>query len=287
MTRPRTRTPESPVHVIVQIAKSKQRAPKIPESEEVEKIAKGVYRIFGKPERHKHHFHDIPHIAFRRTKEIPSTRSKSLDDVLRRTYALVVYRYENPTAQQKKRTQRLIRRSPCIRLRPGVLVFPHLKAKQMSKVYQKRDKTKLFTAKEFASKMEEFGAKVIRWGRLKISGPRSFGLLEQSLKNMIESEEKAIVDKFKQLKKEAKNSEVSIKKLKERYRELSGRYKLQKTSCEVIREVWKFDCEKQLRRVYNIMLQTRRAISEQQSSMKRLTERETIEESSAVDHQSS
>ncbi|MBD3407624.1 MAG: hypothetical protein GF411_16020 [Candidatus Lokiarchaeota archaeon] len=274
------------VHVIVIAGKLEQRL-NIPQTDKIERKVQGVYRIFGSPQKYRPYFQDIPHIALKRTKEIPSIKITKTEDLLKRTYTLVVYNFRNPTAQQKKRTQRLIRRSPCIRIRPGVLLFPHLKSKEMIRIYKSKNKAQLYTAQEFASKMVEFGANVARWGKLKLSGPRSQSLVERILEDMIKTETDMLIDKFKKLKKDIDNPLITPKRLKARYQSLSTRYNQRKATCEIIRAVWKYSCEKQLRKVYNIMLLTRRAISEHRQGMREMVEIREIDESTTADHQSS
>ncbi|MHA2311412.1 MAG: hypothetical protein ACXADF_07935, partial [Candidatus Thorarchaeota archaeon] len=104
------------------------------------RVGRGVFLFHGQTSTENSPLQDLPMIAFKKSREIPSVKERGEEAGSRRVYSIVSYRFMNPTASQKKRVERLVRRSSSIRLRPGVLLFPVLRSKERRKLLESDEK---------------------------------------------------------------------------------------------------------------------------------------------------
>lgn len=232
-----------------------------PDLDDVHRLSRGLFLVASSSPEIKMAFSCLPHYRFRRVREIPKMRNADSSLKENRTYALVAYRFSRPTAMQKKQIQRIIRKTPCVRLRPGILLFPHLRAKESAK-QKSNSKTVLRNSKDFAIEAREIGAAVTRWTRLKLVNDEGRELLRSATEMMIAAEFGAIEIRFKSLAEETSGATLTRKKAKERFSVLNTRLSLFKSKLRVLQDVWQYDTEKQQKRAYNIMLRVRKKIDE-------------------------
>ncbi len=235
--------------------------PKLLEEEEISRVGNGIYLISQGTPHIKHLLAEISHFRFRRVRDIPPVRSRDPEVRAKKVFAIVWYQFAAPTAGQKKRVQRIIHRAPCIRLRPGVLLFPHLRSKDRERYLKKNKERSVLGSKEFSVVLEEIGSTVIRWTRLQLVNQASNELLYASLEKMSKSEIGSLEAKIRTLKEAAMKGERNPKRLKERYSELSTIYRNLRSKYEVVRLVWDVDLRRELKRTYNLMLRTKRIIA--------------------------
>ncbi|TFG11421.1 hypothetical protein EU537_12415 [Candidatus Thorarchaeota archaeon] len=229
--------------------------------QEISRVGNGIYLILEGTTNIKEHLADISHFRFRRVREIPPIKSRDPEVRAKKVFAIVWYQFASPTAGQKKRVQRLIHRAPCIRLRPGVLLFPHLRSKDRERYLKKNKERSVLGSKEFSAVLEEMGGNVARWTRLQLVNQASNELLYASLEKMSKSEIGSLEAKLRTLKEAAVEGEGIRKKLKERYSEISSIYRNLRSKYEVVRVVWGVDLRRELKRTYNLMLRTKHVIS--------------------------
>jgi hypothetical protein len=243
----------------------KQASKRIAQIQGMRRIGRGVFQYSQSYSRLRATC-DLPrHIALRKTRTIPRLRETAGASPQERTYALVTYRFINPTAQQKKTVQRLRRRAAAARLRPGVLLFPHIRAGESRKHFGAESKRPPLGSRDFTMMLSDMGAEIQRWTRLRLIPPGSQVLVTEAIAATIASDASTLETRIRRLRYEAKNTEESTRRLKERYKELSRRFKDLKTVSSVIRYVWTYDAGDRLRRVYNLLLGTRRAIAARSS----------------------
>lgn len=229
----------------------------------VRKVSKGVLVIQSNFQQLRQALSISPHIALKKTRKIPSIRDRSPDATSNRTYTLVTYRFENPSPQQKKKAQRLIRKSLSVRLRPGVLLFPYLRLKESKK--QLEEKRPLLDARNLCKELSDMGAEVNRWGRLKIISLLGMKLVNEAIDKTLEAELDSLTFKLKALREYAKQSDKSTVKLKGRYGELAGRYQALQSRMKMIQRTWHRGGERPLNGIYNLLLSTRKAIEANES----------------------
>lgn len=228
--------------------------------EGIRTLARGVYlaKMESQPVR------DIVlnrrHISFRKTKRIPRVKDSGPNESENRTYMVVAYSYDSPSAQQRQQTQRLIRRSPCVRLRPGVLLFPHLRSKESVRYYRSDTSHPLYDARTFVTKMKENGASVRRWTHLRLVEDYSEELVGRAIERMVSREMSSIEMRLARLRDAAAKPGVSVKKLKERYTVMARRFRILRINFMAVQSIWHHDTERELRRTYNILLRVKREI---------------------------
>lgn len=230
-------------------------------NEGIKGLARGVYLAKMESQPVRDLVRSVRHISFRKTRRIPRVKESGPGEPENGTYTVVAYSYESPTAQQKKQAQRLIRRSPCVRLRPGVLLFPHLRAKESVHYYGKETRQPLYNAKTFVAKMTENGATVRRWSRLRLAEENGEELVGQAIDRMVSKEMLSIESRLARLRDAAVIPGVSIRKLKERYTVMARRFRILKANFLIVQSIWHHDTEKELRRTYNTLLKAKREIS--------------------------
>jgi len=233
----------------------------------VQKIRRGLFIISGYSSVHTTEIQTLERILFIKSREIPSVRTITDDIYFTRAFSIVAFSLKNPTAKQKKRIERLVRRSIGIRLRPGVILFPLLRSKEQKKISVSDDKKALLDSIRFKQLMSEMGANTFRWSRLRLVNPESSSQILKNIEQNLIKDLKAIETKIRVLKDLNQNPEVSMKQLKRKYTVLSGRFKETKIKWMLARKLWSFDAVKQLKRTYNLLIGTRRAIIERESSV--------------------
>jgi hypothetical protein len=228
----------------------------------VKKVARGAFIVEENNELVRQSLDQIPHISFKKVRDIPKMRDKSKDAKLKRTYAIVTYHLKNPSPQQKKKVQRLIARSVSIRLRPGVLLFPYLRVKDNRKYFKNENTRRLLNSKEFANDIAKLNANVSRFTHLRITGPTSLSLVYSALERMVIRKSNTLEKKSRMLRDAAKNPEIPTAKLKERYSALSLHYKDSKASFDVIKQILGFELHDPFKSLYDKLLRIRKLISE-------------------------
>ncbi len=202
----------------------------------------------------------FPHITFQRSRSVPRVRECTTTDPIEvSTYTVVAYGFSHPTAQQKKTVERLILRTPAVRLRPGVLLFPHLRTKDMARYYSSKS-VHLLSPKEFVESVARVGARVYRWSRLKIVGSSGHVCIDKAIDTMIRHEMLSLERRIKQIRLAIDIPEISTKRIKMRIHELSTRLRLRRASLSVIGAVWHYDSQRLIRREYNMLLRLRRLL---------------------------
>ena len=233
----------------------------------VQKIKRGLFIITGNSSIHTTEIQTLERIFFIKSREIPSIRTRTDDIYFDRAYSVVAFSLKNPTAKQKKRIERLVRKSVGVRLRPGVILFPLLRSKEQKRLSISEDKKPLLDSIRFKQLMTEMGADVFRWSRLRLEDPESSPIILKSLEQNLIKNLQAIETKIRVLQDLIQDSEIPIDQLKRKYTVISGRFKETKTKWMSARKLWSFDADKQLKRTYNLLIGTRRAIIDCESSV--------------------
>ncbi|RDE11477.1 MAG: hypothetical protein C4K49_11775 [Candidatus Thorarchaeota archaeon] len=249
------------VHLVVLFAPMKEFAAATERIDGIKALGRGVYMVHAKSSEARDLVTGIRHISFKKTRAIPRVKEASLGASENRTYTVVSYSFDGPSAQQKTQAQRLIRRSPCVRLRPGVLLFPHLRKKEFERYYLRDAKHQLYNARAFVTKMVENGATVRRWSRLRLIGPSSEELVGKAIQRMVSTELSSIEFQLARLREVAAKPGVPPRKLKERFTVLARRFRVLRANFTVVQNIWHHDTQKDLRRTYSLVLKTRHEIA--------------------------
>jgi hypothetical protein len=228
----------------------------------VRKIAKGVFILQVNNEAVRRVVERVSHISFKKVKSIPKIRDKSRDAKLKRTYALVTYHLHNPSSQQKKKAQRLISKTVSIRLRPGVLLFPHLRVKDNRKYFETEKMKRFLNSKKFVTEIAKLDAELSRFTHLRISGPKSLSIIDSTLERMILRKYEKLSERVRILREAVKDSEIQTVKLKERYSALFQQYKYSKVSFEAIQKIMIIESPHTLKGIYDKLLRIRKMIAE-------------------------
>jgi len=228
----------------------------------VKKVRKGLFIVQGYSESLEEIVHPQPFVSFIKTREIPSTRKKLEDryELSTRVFSVVSFSYSNPTAQQKKHVERLIKKSTGIRLRPGTILFPLLRAKEQRRVLGSEDERVLIDSKDFSRLIRENGGIALRWSRLRIINLDGGDLLKQAFEQTLSRDLIPLEEKIRTLRDISRDTTVPIAHLKKKYTTLSRRFRELKTKWMTARKLWFYDAEKDLKRTYNMLINTRRAI---------------------------
>jgi hypothetical protein len=227
----------------------------------VKKIRKGLFIVREYSEQHAEILDKQPMISFIKTKEIPISRKKVADVYSKRAYTVVSFSFKNPTAQQKKRVERLIRKTTGVRLRPGVILFPLFKSKERRRIIGSDDDRVLIDSKEFNKLIRELGGNSIRWPRLKIKNPSGGSHVQEAVEHTFVRDLNALEEKIRKLRERSKDTTVPIRQLKKNYTMLSRNFRELKTKWMLAKKLWFYDAEKALRRTYNMLISVRRIIT--------------------------
>ena len=204
----------------------------------------------------------IPRLSFIRTREIPRRKDRFDDPHAYRAYSIVTYNFSSPTAKQKKRVERLIRRSAAIRLRPGVLLFPVLRSKERRKVLDEQKEHSLLDSKEFNHQLELMGASSMRWSRLKLVDPLDAAQIKEAIERTITRDLLSIESRLQDLRELSKNPQVPTDSLRRKSAAALRRYRILKFKWTLAKILWYYDAEKALKRVYNLGRNTKYLIDE-------------------------
>ena len=226
----------------------------------VKKIRRGLFLATEFNSNHNDALQSTPHISFSKTREIPSIRRKSDDVFMDRAYTLVSFSFKNPTAKQKKRVERLLRKTTGIRLRPGVILFPLLRSRESNRILGHLDERELFDSIGFSREIHETGGDAIRWSRLKVSSIGGGHLVKRAIEQTHHRDMDALEENIRTLRERTKDPTVSIRKLKKNYTIQSRRFQELKTKWKIAKRLWLYDSESSLKRTYNMLISARRGI---------------------------
>lgn len=227
----------------------------------VKKIRKGLFIVREYSEQHAEILDNQPMISFIKTKEIPVSRKKVADVYSKRAYTVVSFSFKNPTAQQKKRVERLIRKTTGVRLRPGVILFPLFRSKERRRIIGSDDDRVLIDSKEFNKLIRELGGNSIRWPRLKIKNPSGGSHVQEAVEHTFVRDLNALEEKIRKLRERSKDTTIPMKQLKKNYTMLSRNFRELKTKWMLAKKLWFYDAMKALKRTYNMLINTRRIIT--------------------------
>ena len=233
----------------------------------VTRVQRGVFIIHGYSETHTKILQSQSFIAFNKTREIPSLREK--DDGSYRVYSLVSFGFTNPTAQQKKRVERLVRKTSGIRLRPGVILFPLLKSKEKRRIMESEDEKQLMDSTEFSRLVREVGGNTFRWSRLRVANLDGNKQVRAAVERTITRDLATIEEKILKIREKLKDSSAPINQSKKNYSMLSRNFRELRIKWTYAKILWRFDAERPLKRTYNMLITTRRAIISAETELSR------------------
>lgn len=204
----------------------------------------------------------IPTATFIRTREIPRINTRNGDIFADRAFSIVSYTFNNPTPGQKKKVERLIRKSTCIRLRPSVLLFPVLRSKERRKVFEKENSVTLLDSRSFVNELNALGVTSIRWSRIKLVSPSDSIQISHAVEKTLRKDLQSLETKIQDLREFSKNPEIKTQRLRKKFSLLTRRYKKLKTKWLTIKPIWSFDTTKPIKRIYNMLLTLRRTLED-------------------------
>ncbi|MHA2117307.1 MAG: hypothetical protein ACW98J_00155 [Candidatus Thorarchaeota archaeon] len=236
----------------------RESAKKLSSHGKMVRVGRGVFLLHGQIIKDQSGLQDLPTISFQKSREIPSSGDRGEEAASKRVYAVVSYGFKSPTATQKKRVERLVRKSASIRLRPGVLLFPVFRSKERRRLLEPDGKHILMDSRRISEELRGLGAEVSRWSRLRLVGHPSE--LHEAVARTLSYDFSSFETLAKDLHAQAKGHETQNKTLKKRYSILSKRYGELKFKWGRAGKIWNHDATKSLTRAYNIMLSVRRII---------------------------
>jgi hypothetical protein len=236
----------------------KESVKKLKSLGEVVRVGRGAFLIHSHTPRNQSPLQDLPMIVFKKAREIPSVNERGEEAGSRRVYSIVSYRFRSPTATQKKRVERLVRKSSSIRLRPGVLLFPVLRSKERRRLLESDEKYVLMDSRKLSDELRGLGAEVFRWSRLKTDS--HLFEIQNAVARTLSHDFTSFETLAKDLRNQAKEPGAQSKILKKRYAILSKRYGELKFKWSHASKIWSHDATKLLTRGYNMMLSVRRLI---------------------------
>ena len=222
----------------------------------VEPLSKSIFSFTKKSQSLLADADDFNRIVFVKSREIPRIRDAQTSTA----YILLHYKIRNPSTQQKKKIERLIRHSLSIRLRPGVLLFPHLRSKDHRKLYGSGNETSLMDSKQLGINLTSLGAQVSRWAYLKPATEVDQMKIKMPIERMFLHNMERLESRSRELRDSLNDNEVSTKQLKKRFTRLASRYKEYKIKWTTISRIWGIEVKKSLKRIYNLLLNIRRTI---------------------------
>jgi hypothetical protein len=230
---------------------------KISQYSDFVRVGKGLFIVSSNQNISTDVLQSVPALSLIRTREIPRSRNGLDDSYVHRAYSIVSYRFSSPTAGQKKRVERLIRRSTGIRLRPGVLLFPVLRSKERRKVFDNEKGHLLLDSKEFNTQLKSMGATSMRWSRLRLVEPSDSGQIKEAIEKTMNRDLLSIETRLQEIRELSKNPQVSTESLRRRSSAVLRRYRKLKLKWTLAKTLWYIDAGKQLKRVYNLGLNTK------------------------------
>ncbi len=227
---------------------------------DVVRARRGVFIVGSHPGDYFSLVEDIPHVSFIKTREIPTTRVQQEDPPAGRAFSVLSYSFKNPTSKQKKRVERLVRRSMSIRLRPGVLIFPVLRAKERRRLLDPEGTPSLLDSRRLSVELSSMGGGVLRWSRLRLTTQNGPALVMQAVERTLFGDLFQIESKLKELRDRVKDPGMSTRTLLSRYQLLARRFREVKFKWERAGKIWRYNPSKRLKRTHNMLLSVRRTI---------------------------
>jgi hypothetical protein len=176
----------------------------------------------------------------------------------------VSFSFKNPTAKQKKRVERLLRKTTGIRLRPGVILFPLLRSRESIRILGQVEERELFDSLGFSRQIREIGGDAFRWSRLKVATIGGGHIIKHAVELTYLKDLRALEENIRTLREKCKDPTIPIRKMKKNYTIQSRRFQELKTKWTIAKKLWFFDSESSLKRTYNLMMNTRRAITSEE-----------------------
>jgi hypothetical protein len=221
------------------------------------RIGKGLFIASSTAGAYSDILQSLPTLSFIRTREIPGIKTRLDDPHAYRTYSIVSYRFNNPTAGQKKGVERLLRRSVGIRLRPGILLFPVLRAKERRKLLDYENGHSILDSKEFNNRLKSMGAYSMRWSRLRLVDPLDSTQIKEAIARTMNRDLSSIESKLHEIRELSKNLLISTATLRKQSAAALRRYRRLKFKWTLAKIIWHYDTEKSLKRIYNLGLSTK------------------------------
>lgn len=224
------------------------------------RVRRGLFVAHSFPSSYAALLQTVSTISFIRTREIPAIKVRNDDVFADRAFSIVSYTFINPTSGQKKKVERLIRKSICIRLRPSVLLFPVLRSRERRRLLEKENGETLLDSRSFVTQLNKMGATTIRWSRIKLANPTDSLRITEAVERTLKKDMHSLETKIQDLKEASKNPEVKTSRLRRKFSLLTRRYKKLKTKWLTTKPLWSFDTTKPLKRTYNMLLTMRRTL---------------------------
>jgi hypothetical protein len=220
-------------------------------------VGKGIFIACSNESVYTDILQSLPTLSFIRTREIPRIKAHLDEPHAYRAYSIVTYSFNSPTAGQKKRVERLLRKSAGIRLRPGVLLFPVLRARERRKVLDYEKGHTLLDSKEFNNHLKSMGAISMRWSRLRLVDPLDSVQIKEAIEKTINRDLFSIELKLQKIRESSKNPLTTTDTLKKQSSAVLRQYRTLKFKWTLAKILWYYDAEKPLKRIYNLGLSTK------------------------------
>jgi hypothetical protein len=230
---------------------------KLGQHEDLVRVGKGLFIANANMGDSTDILQSLPTLSFIRTREIPGIKTRLDDPYTYRTYSIVSYSFNNPTAGQKKRVERLLRKSAGIRLRPGVLLFPVLRARERRKLLDYENEHSLLDSKKFNSELKSMGASSMRWSRLRLVDPLDSVQIKEAVEKTLNRDLFSIESKLYKIRELSKNPLTTTDTLRKQSVAVLRRYRKLKFKWTLAKILWSFDAERSLKRIYNLGLNTK------------------------------
>jgi hypothetical protein len=230
---------------------------KLRQYDDLLRVGKGLFIASSNGGAYTDLLHSLPTLSFIRTREIPGIKARLDDPHAYRTYSVVSYSFKNPTPGQKKRVERLLRRSMGIRLRPGVLLFPVLRAKERRKILDYDKGHSLLDSKEFNNQLKSMGAHSMRWSRLRLAEHLDSVQIKEAIEKTLNRDLLSIESKLHELRELSKSPLTPTDALRKQSSLVLRRYRKLKFKWTLAKTLWYYDAEKPLKRIYNLGLNTK------------------------------
>ncbi|MFW9908372.1 MAG: hypothetical protein ACFFEF_07335 [Candidatus Thorarchaeota archaeon] len=230
---------------------------KLRQYDDLVRVGKGLFITGSNDGAYTELLRSLPTLSFIRTREIPGIKARLDDPHADRTYSIVSYSFNNPTPGQKKRVERLLRRSMGIRIRPGVLLFPVLRARERRKVLDYEKGHSLLDSKEFNNQLKTIGAFSMRWSRLRLAESKDSIQIREAIERTLNRDLLSIESKLQQIREMSKNPLTPSDILRKQSLVVLRRYRKLKFKWVLAKTLWYYNAEKPLKRIYNLGLNTK------------------------------
>lgn len=233
---------------------------KLSSHQDVTRIRRALFIVHKYSETHEALLQSQSIVSFIKTREIPTVRERTKIAYSDYVYSLVSFSFTNPTAQQKKYVERLIRKTTGIRLRPGVILFPLFRSKERRRIIGSEDEGVLIDSTEFTKLVRKNGGNALRWSRIRIINLDGVNYTREAIQRALDRDLMALEERIRTLRERLKDPTITIGQLKKNYTLLSRSFRELKTKWMLAKKLWLHDAEKALKRIYNMLINTRRAI---------------------------